>query len=1253
MSSAVFRSILLVLNVCITTGSGPEIVCDVGWSSFQGNCYKYFYSEVTWQKARTSCQSYGADLAVVKNYAENNFIFSLASRQSIWIGLTDMAEEGVFKWIETGMNSDYRTLDDEDPQLEGCPEDLTVGTNQGKNYVDARWTEPIASDNVGIKTETQSHSPGDRFRLVDGKPTVYTVRYWVQDYRANEAECLFNVTVIDDEAPELQCPEETSNYYKTFYGFIHASTDEGSPNGTITWTPSVARDNSEIPPIITNFPNKPGDVYPMKLFPPYTTTITATDRSGNSRECVLHFAVVDTEGPVVTCPTYSNNMISSSSKSSWRVLTDPGSSSARLYWYPANATDNSGTVVSVTSNYNPGDEFLASNVSHQITYTAIDEDNNVGNCSFFITVEDMESPSVECPSHLHSESVFLSWNITISDNVGVFHWMANDSRVVPSHSTPSDTKITFQQNGTFVIGTSFVEYLVTDISGNTRKCLIVITVEDLKRPSIICPSNFSNYYDYVFGFHRLVADYGRSYATVTWPSPEVNDDSQDPVTWESFPYKSGDKFPIRQFPPYTVQFTATDKSGNNISCYVYFTIVDIEPPIINCPKNITNYHDTFFGIVRAAIDPFSNTSTVTWDHPTVSDNSVRHVKVTSSYQSGESFPPRFYPPYEVEFTAEDESGNKNTCKLYFLVTDKNPPEIQCPSFVKADSQTSMNSSLVRWQIVVSDVEPISLIKVNNSAVMPSRLEPFKRKVNFTATALLPAGITYIEYAFEDSSSNAAFCTFQVEVLEYVSTFTSPFTQIVNKQTVKSDVTTASSTLPNAIYTAYLYTDEVTDRSTSPLVSPTSLLSQISLSTSLSMTSSSSVYSPLLSITPSTSSSSSSSSSIFASSSSSSSSPSSSSSSSSLSSSFITASSITTPSQYYGLASSSPLLSSLSSPAPSSLSSSSSSSASSSSSSLSTTQRSSSLPSTLLSSKSVTDEVVNTLQHTNMITEDANFKHRTQITNQKNTVHQSTDPQLTDVLRPTDPQPTELTDRQSFNQHTTAKPFLSRQYTDHIDKRSRNQHRTVHQETTKQFSTDLTLSTKQQSTDQTIHPQTQNTLLNKLLTAETVSSQRFTSSVDNTVSSSRNVNSDHTLYKSLSTAANELSISDNLYRMTEDTIYNFTTASSLKIATTRIVIEAKINNTNSNGTDSATLVILCLCLFGGLLFFISLFIIIKKKMIDKSTVNQHYSDANDFDSDRTSVNICDLEPLNKDPSVTRTGDGHSNCAYISDVKDSKL
>ncbi|XP_033126040.1 hyalin-like [Anneissia japonica] len=765
MLFAVFWFMLIFNAFHITSTSpigGDELLlpsyvskCEEGWTLFQGSCYKqYSTRKLTWQSARSSCQSNQADLVVVKNDAENNFLFT-TFKTRVWIGLTDLELEGTFKWITTGTEPSYTNFITGEPNNQGNEDCVEINSvHKGE------WNDLPCS------------------------------RY------------LNYVCEKDNEPPKLQCPQKTSNYYTTNYGsIIYATTDDGSPNGTITWTPLVAEDNSGIPPTITNFPYEPGEVFSMNGFPPYTTTIRATDESGNSKECQIHFVVVDIESPVVICPSYSNNFVARSSESSWSVFTDGESRSARLYWSPANATDNTGTVVSVYSNHNPGDVFPLSSVAHQITYTAIDGDNNVGNCSFFITVKELENPSVKCPSHLQvytddgSRFAFLSWNITLNDNFAVVHYMSNDSRVVPDYLTLNHTSITLAQNGSFSIGTNLVEYVATDMSGNIGKCLLTITVTDNERPSITCPSSISNYYDHIFAFHRLVADYGRPYATVTWSPPEYYDNSQESVKWESFPYTSGDTFRLQQFPPYNVKFTASDMFGNNRSCDIYFTVIDIEAPNITCPTNITNYYDTYYGIIRAALDPGSSTSTVTWDAPTVSDNSGRHVNVTSSYQSGDSFPPRFYPPYEVEYIAEDESGNKNSCKFYFLVTDY-------------DSYVTSNSGTVNEHTITSAVKGVSSTLSTVTNMDEYNTDKYK---NVTESALesassLASRISMSSSSSSLSSSSSSSLTKQVpdqQTTNLQSNFTFLSTKMnINSQPFPTTVDRASSLQNENVDTSY-------------------------------------------------------------------------------------------------------------------------------------------------------------------------------------------------------------------------------------------------------------------------------------------------------------------------------------------------------------------------------------------------------------------------------------------------------------------
>ena len=85
------------------------------------------------------------------------------------------------------------------------------------------------------------------------------------------------------------------------------------------------------------------------------------------------FPLTDTEDPVFfLCPL------------NLRQATDPGSPTANVSWVVPNVTDNSGVIASLEASNVPGDAFSIG--SHTVTYTALDRDNNIGTCSFAVTV---------------------------------------------------------------------------------------------------------------------------------------------------------------------------------------------------------------------------------------------------------------------------------------------------------------------------------------------------------------------------------------------------------------------------------------------------------------------------------------------------------------------------------------------------------------------------------------------------------------------------------------------------------------------------------------------------------------------------------------------------------------------------------------------------------------------------------------------------------------------------------------------------
>ena len=75
-------------------------VCPPGWSFYNGSCY--FTSEKceTWTNASLICRSMGANLPAIESQEENVYIQHRHNGDKAWIGLNDIATEGVFAWVD-------------------------------------------------------------------------------------------------------------------------------------------------------------------------------------------------------------------------------------------------------------------------------------------------------------------------------------------------------------------------------------------------------------------------------------------------------------------------------------------------------------------------------------------------------------------------------------------------------------------------------------------------------------------------------------------------------------------------------------------------------------------------------------------------------------------------------------------------------------------------------------------------------------------------------------------------------------------------------------------------------------------------------------------------------------------------------------------------------------------------------------------------------------------------------------------------
>ncbi|WP_051405167.1 HYR domain-containing protein [Bacillus cihuensis] len=241
----------------------------------------------------------------------------------------------------------------------------------------------------------------------------------------------------------------------------------------------------------------------------------------------------------------------------------------------------------------------------------------------FGNISDLERiPTIMCPA-----------NVTQDNDPGVCGAVVNFPTPTASTSCPGVQVICSPASGSsFPVGKTTVTCTATDICGGTAECSFTVTVNDVEPPTIICSGNITQ-----------DNDPGVCGAKVNYPPPTVNDNCPGATFVCSPP--SGSLFPVGTT---KVTCTATDVAGNTSApCSFTVTVNDTEPPVINCPPDLTVCNDRC-----------SNGAIVHFD-PIVSDN-CPGVTAVCTPASGSFFPPC---TTTVICKATDASGNTSICSF--------------------------------------------------------------------------------------------------------------------------------------------------------------------------------------------------------------------------------------------------------------------------------------------------------------------------------------------------------------------------------------------------------------------------------------------------------------------------------------------------------------------------------------------------------------------------------------------------------------
>ena len=377
----------------------------------------------------------------------------------------------------------------------------------------------------------------------------------------------------------------------------------GAPSGTITQTAGLPS----------------GSTFPVGTT---TNTFEYDDGVNPVQTCSFDVTINDAEAPVAVCQNIIVQLDASGNASIIPSDVDGGS------------TDNCGIAsLSVSPSI-----FTCANVgANNVTLTVTDVNGNSSTCTAVVTVEDNVAPAAVC----QNITVQLDASGNVSITAGDVDGGSTDACGIATSSIDI-TDFTCAD-----IGTNNVVLTVTDVNGNSSTCVAVVTVEDDFPPTIVCPANIT-----------ANTDLGMCSAVVGFPMALGQDNCSVTVS-QTGGLASGSAFPVGVN---TVEFTATDNSGNTAVCSFTITVVDNEVPTMVC-QNIT-----------IQLDASGNASITAAD---VDGGSTDNCGIASISVSPSTFDCSDVGDNPVVLTVTDVNGNSNICTAIVTIEDITPPVAVC------------------------------------------------------------------------------------------------------------------------------------------------------------------------------------------------------------------------------------------------------------------------------------------------------------------------------------------------------------------------------------------------------------------------------------------------------------------------------------------------------------------------------------------------------------------------------------------------
>jgi hypothetical protein len=674
----------------------------------------------------------------------------------------------VLIWTATDVNGNSSTcrqtvnVRDEEKPVVTCPSAISVPADPGSCNANVSLILTQYSDNCTIASVINSHNAGgaDASGLypIGITPVIFTVT----DVANNITQCTVNVTVTDQEPPQVTCPVniDIPSAQNECFADITVPAPAVSDNcGTVTFSNSY------------NGRTNASDTYPVGI---HNVIWTATDRYGLTSTCIQQIIVRDTQPPVPVCPPtiYAN--------------VDAGTCQATGV-SPGVLSHSDNCAVDLNSITNTAPAVYPVGTT-TIIYRLSDINGNTASCSQQVIITDNSNPVISCPP-----------NVAVTSDAG----SCSATSVALGNAAATDpcgiATITNNAPSTFPAGVTTVIWTASDNNGNTATCAQTVTVTDPEPPVfVVCPAPLT-----------VSADATQCRASgVDLGTPQTTDNCGIATLTNNAPVT----FPLGNT---TVTWTATDTSGNTTTCTQVVTVIDNTPPVPDIAVLPVVYGSV---CVTTRVDPptatdncgvitattsdqtifpgnMHGTFTILWIYSDASGNSVSQTQTiiitpltinptpavpnlpVIRAQCGYTFTnfPMAYTAqpcgdeitgstltlsfttqgtHTVVWTYTDRFGNQTTQEQLVIIKDDIPPVVNCPAPISVPAAAGACETFV-------NIPPLTA--TDNCAIVTITNDRTANGAN--ASGIYPVGNTLVTYLVTDAGGNTVSCSVNVTVVD--------------------------------------------------------------------------------------------------------------------------------------------------------------------------------------------------------------------------------------------------------------------------------------------------------------------------------------------------------------------------------------------------------------------------------------------------------------------------------------------------------